>query len=268
MKKMIQNYLSINKKFYTNLKELFNFIEKDELINGCEITVNDCHDSAEISNVERVIDFLKNNNRNFQIHGADIENTTISWLEYYEKLAQKYQKEIIITLHPAQSMKEDIKLFSRVMDEIKQRNFDYKLLIENLNLHRFPLTDITILLNQFEDLYWCLDVGHAIYDNEYIELSSNMKSKIKNVHIHDVAETYDHVPFYQDGRVNYIDAMNLLSNLEYDKAVVSEIALDYLEGTTYNEKLEDYKKNIKKLCYKEKFWGTLPLKQNILKKVV
>lgn len=264
-RKILKNYMSIHPKFYNyDLSKLFEQVKMDTLINGFEIIIDDYTNLYENECINTLINFLRDNNRDLQLHGANISDITEPLLEYYNNLAQKFGNKIKITIHPSNEDSLNFKLFEKLFETINTKKYDLKILAENLNLMRFSLKHIETLLNQFDDLYWCFDIGHAVYDNEKIKFSKKMLNKIKNIHIHDIINEYDHVPFYKNGIVDYIKLISFLDKTGYDDSIVSEIALDYLSGDTFEEKLVDYKKNIKMLCYRENFRGNVKTKKDIV----
>lgn len=169
-------------------------------------------------------------------------------IEKYQELSHRYGKMLNVTTHPIPNIEKSSKLYREVLDKVK--NMPIQILIENLNHlngeQRPHVKEVIEICENVNQIMMCWDIGHEIMDGGYgHELAGSLKDKIANIHIHDIEKGVDHYPFKQ-GMVDMKKSIIALHDIQYKGNIVVEIALDYVSGDTFNEKLASYMKQFEK----------------------
>jgi len=254
--------MSINNKFFKHClsnkwQDTWKHIDKDGLFKGFELYI-DIDNIEDITYSKEIVSCFKDNKWDLQIHGIDLEQYERKHGRNYKHLLNTYlefanltNKEIIITFHPITkagipqilTLVETYYSISELCNQIVKYNYPFKICIENLNklngVKRPNIFELSPLL-EIEKLSLCWDIGHDVSDNicEYY-LHDLLFKRIKNIHLHDIGVS-DHYPFYY-GKTDYERSLLYLKNKRYNDNIVLEVALDYLMGNSYDEK-------ISKLC--------------------
>jgi sugar phosphate isomerase/epimerase len=235
--------------------ELINTItkmDKTNSIDGAEIYINIT------SNIEKeycleLVKLMKDRNWIVQIHSMNLSkleyNTLKEYLDYYNKLSTVYLDKLKLTIHPSdeKDIKEatvnSINLFNAVNEYITKNNYNIEILVENLNKLngkiRCNVNEVIHILDNVDIDGITLDLGHYVYDysNDYSNICNI--DKIKNIHLHDINNNVDHYPFYYNN-VKLDKIAKYLKEIKYNANIVLEYGLEYLKGTTFEEKINEY----------------------------
>lgn len=260
---------SLNGKVFLkyNENELINTIvklDKNKVLKGAEIYI-DMNKKEEQNYCEKLAELMKDNNMILQIHSADMNslnnNTIKEYLEYYNKLSLVYGKTIKLTIHPAAensleySINKTIEVFNYINKYVKDNNLNLEILIENLNKYenkmRCNISQIYEIIDKLNIDGITLDMGHYVYDysNDYINLNNKYVNKIKNIHLHDINGAKDHFPFYYNN-VKIKEAISYLKSIDYKENIVLEFGIEYLNGNTLEDKIDEY---VKQAQYAHKY---------------
>lgn len=249
--------ISMNNKFFSKytpeiLIETITNIDVNKKIDGAEIYIN------VTSNIEKeycleLVKSMKDKNWIVQIHSINLykldSNSLIQYLDYYNKLAIVYGSKIKLTIHPAEedsikeAMNDSIQTLNFVREYVTKNNLNLEILVENLNKLngkiRCNIDEVVDIISSTNVDGITLDLGHYVYD--YSNNFSNIYNieKIKNIHTHDINNKVDHHPFYYNNVILDEIAKYLKEN-KYNESVVLEYALEYLKGTTFEEKVKEY----------------------------
>lgn len=258
-------WLSINKNFYNNnsFDWLFNLIvfDKYKKINGFELILN-CDDIIDKVYCIKLLTILqKIGYYKFGFHMMELENRNIdkiiNEIKFYGKIS-KLWGEINITIHPTNNMTETLNLFNILLTTIKLNKYNLNLCVENLNdingRKRFHTNKILYILKIFPELFLTIDVGHQIMENEFNCNFDKYKNKIKNIHLHNVCNNKDHLPFTNcDNNISDIrEFKKYLGGMNYGGNIIFEIGYPfmktYISQQPYNieitEVIKEYIKNI------------------------
>jgi len=251
--------ISMNNKMFkqSDSKKLIDNIIKldtNKSVKGAEIYI-DMRNDDEKKYCLNLAKRMKDKDWILQIHSVDmykLENVTIDeYLKYYNDLAIIYGSKIKLTVHASEnieSISKDREALIYIHKCIVQNKYNLEVLIENLNsineIKRCNIYDVYEIIDN-EIMGITLDIGHYVYDysNDYTNLYISHKDKIKNIHLHDINNKVDHYPFYFN-KVNLQKVANFLKDILYNKSVVLEFALEYLEGDTFKDKIKEYIKQI------------------------
>ncbi len=254
--------LAINYKFFSrSAKELVHLVEMmdhDRVVDGYEIMV-DCQNKMEMDYLLELAYLAKERDFLLQVHSSSYDDIEIQkkFLDAVAECALVTGKTINIVYHPV-TMEEDgcesvalektNYLLSELLNYIYMKQYHLTLSLENLD-QRFGVTRLTkeqiepVLYNN-HDLYYTYDLGHefrnhgAITDLDPIEVE-----RLNNVHLHRDEYYYKaHLPFQEndEDKEIWVKAIVYLKSLDYQKSVVLEYDFYLMEGSTYEEQLEDY----------------------------
>ncbi len=262
--KNINFLLSINSKMFSKYEsyELIELIKKLDIkkdVKGAEIYIEMKNEEERKYGTEFVKE-MKKHNWILQIHSASIYDLTkeeiIDYLEYYNSLALIYNKKIKLTIHPAEekcldlSIEKTIEGMNFVSKYINENDLKLEILLENLNelnkKKRCNIYKTYEALEKLKKIGNTFDVGHFVYDysNDYKELIKEHMEKTKNVHIHDISDDrVDHYPFYYNN-VKLSKIVKYLELINYKGNVVLEYGLEYLKGNKFEDKIDEYIKQI------------------------
>ncbi|MEG2275387.1 MAG: sugar phosphate isomerase/epimerase [Clostridia bacterium] len=256
--------LSVNKKFYeVNMKTLFDLIDFKDInkaVGGMELNI------SSLSKYERdlakdIAKKLKKRNLKLQIHGNMLSENVLEIYEYlklYNELAKIMEDKIKIVYHPYKDeSKENIiykttVILKRLNKNIEDFKYNIELSIENLedveNVKNLKIDELSGIIDKVKNVKITYDIGHMVLENKNpYTISEKIYSKITNVHIHDIsASNIAHYPF-SCGKVDLKATMVFLKKIKYTGDIVAEIALDYLQGITYEEKLDAYLKEVENI---------------------
>lgn len=262
--KNINFLLSINSKMFSKYEsyELIELIKKLDIkkdVKGAEIYI-EMKNEEERKYCTELVKEMKKYNWILQIHSASIYDLTkeeiIDYLEYYNSLALIYNKKIKLTIHPAEekcldlSIEKTIEGMNFVSKYINENDLKLEILLENLNelnkKKRCNIYKTYEALEKLKKIGNTFDVGHFVYDysNDYKELIKEHMEKTKNVHIHDISDDrVDHYPFYYNN-VKLSKIVKYLELINYKGNVVLEYGLEYLKGNKFEDKIDEYIKQI------------------------
>lgn len=192
-----------------------------------------------------------------QVHAPNLDELNqYNILLLYNSIAKLYNKRLLLVAHPvpsesiSTSIKESIEHLKLIHHRIKKYDFNLDVSLENLNplneVNRPGVPAIDEVLSHDESTFFCWDVGHAVHAGDSSELSISLKFRLGNVHIHDLNETKDHYPF-KYGSVDIKQTAKYLFQLQYEKSIVHELALDFLGGNSDIERHIEYLKEIKRI---------------------
>lgn len=230
--------------------QLFQEIGLLGLIDGVEINA-DLNDPLEVVRLCEYAELLNDKEKIVQLHAPhgfshaynDLYTLT-KHLHIYGQLADKINQKISITIHPVEddtlesAQYKTMMLLSKLkaIKSIYHYNLEFNL--ENLVSPRLGIKELEPILNKF-DTNFCWDIGHDVMNKccDYT-LSDKVKSKLNNIHIHDV-DKKDHHPFNY-GKTDYIKSVQYLRSINYQGSIVVEIHYPYLKGNSWHDKFNDY----------------------------
>ena len=249
--------LSVNKKFYeVNMKGIFDLIDKKDLdhaIGGIELYI-DTLKEYEVEMAVLIAKKLKERKMKLQIHATKLEKDVLKQYEYlklYHKLSQIMEEKILVVYHPFEEKDKETEIYltsiamKRLNMHIEDRKYNLKLTLENLDdmgeMKRLKLEDVYNIAKKIPNVGLTYDIGHEVVEGRCkYELDKKYIGRIKNIHLHDISLTgVPHYPFYAK-KTQIKKVIKLLKEIDYKGNIVLEIALDYLRGNTYEEKLEEY----------------------------
>jgi sugar phosphate isomerase/epimerase len=217
------------------------------LLDGIEIKAN-LDNPIECVRLSEYASHLKEDNLSLQIHVHDQFSDyydqykkLTAYLKYYQSLADIMKETLKITIHPIEHEKPEkalyrtIKLLARLNAIKRIYQLDLEFIIENI---QDKALDYSSILKQ-SLISYCWDIGREVKSNtcDY-HLKDLMKSKLLNVHIHDVYKE-DHQPLIY-GNTDYLKSIEYLLSIQYQNALVVEVKYEYLKGNNWYEKFEDY----------------------------
>lgn len=246
----MKNIISINYKFMSlTPKRLVELISNSKSTKGVEIYIN-FNNKEELKYLDNLVIELKQNNIILQIHGE--ENLSIdNQLEYLKKI-EEYSNylnyPITYTLHPIYDEDKNISIekTNKYIKEITNKIDNNKIVIclENLNdmdnkkrLKKEDIKDIIINNN----IYFTYDIGHELVDNKKVlDIDNNLVEKTRNIHIHTCNDEMHHLPIYKNDIYlkELFKGIKNLNNYKYN--IVYEYGLDYFNGNTIEEKINNY----------------------------
>ncbi|MCQ2978668.1 MAG: sugar phosphate isomerase/epimerase [Clostridia bacterium] len=250
--------LSINYKMFLSDTQTFvdtvNKLNENKIVSGFEIYFDD-DNKFERKYAYDLAKLCHDNNYIFNIHSRVYKNkeSYSNYLKFIDELTNIYGNPITLTIHPVESdNKFDSENYSKnifldLVSTIKMNGYKINICIENLNkLHgidRLTIEELWNIIKDIKDLKLTHDIGHEIIDqNNYSRLYDEMLSRLTNVHMHNFKDGKDHYPITKnDSNLDlYKDVMNYLDNINYDKTLVLEYAVDYIDGNSKVEKLRSF----------------------------
>lgn len=250
--------LSINYKFFKvkpkKFIELVKKFDKDNLINGFEIATaseedeNYVKELAEISQREGYI---------INLHSPLLQGEEYKkYLEFVIEISNITKRKVNIVFHPinAENLEKSEKMTYQYIKELNkyilEKNYnDYlELSLENLNdingIKRLKKENLITILKEEKNLKFTYDIGHEIIDGvQPKELPSILLKRINNIHVHTYNGILDHYPIesFEENDTKHIqEILEKLVNYGYDENIVMEYAIDYIDGNSFEEKLENY----------------------------
>lgn len=251
--------LSLNFKFFNLEPErLIEFIKKynkENLIAGFEISTNSKKDELYVLKLAKIA--LKNEYI-INLHSPSFENMEDAkkYLSFAVEISKIMQRKTNIVYHPInaksineskEKTKEQIKEIMQYIEDKKYYN-KVELSIENLNdingIKRLKKEDLIEILEGQKSLKLTYDIGHEIIDGIKTERLVNiLDERLNNIHIHTFHENLDHYPIKNINEQETI--RKLLEKYGYNKTVVLEYAIDYIEGENFETKLKKYVESAK-----------------------
>ena len=257
--------ISLNGRMFSKysapqLMDILTNLDVNKVIDGAEIYM-DMTNEEEKEYCLKLVKIMKDNNWIIQVHSADMylleEKVIEQYLKYYNEIALIYDNKIKLTIHPDtessryESIQNTIKIFKHINKYVYKNNLNLEILVENLNeLHgtyRCNIYQVYEIIDKLMIDGITFDMGHYVYDysNDYTDLGTEHISKIRNIHIHDINEDNrtDHYPFYFNN-VKIQEIIKYLNIINYKECIVLEYGLEYLEGETFEDKIDEYIKQI------------------------
>jgi len=232
-------------------------IDKNNIIKGLELNL-DLNNAEEIEYYKIVSQKAVDSGLEIQFHAPDLRHTPMDKiLEAYDYLGKSMDKDVHFTIHPyggsinvEDDILETIRDFKTMKREIVEKNYKVDFSVENLNydkgIKRINLDELDPILES-GNFKFCWDIGHSVFDgmNEHKLTETQLKS-ISNIHLHDVNEITDHLPFVH-GNVDLVKTMDYLKEIGYKKNVVVELRYEDLSGQHTDEKLVSFVNEIAKI---------------------
>ena len=252
--KMDRIFLSFNSQFFkVKPKELINLVKKYDklkLIYGFEITTTSKEEEAYVKELAKIA-----NKKCYKInlHSLPLKNekSIKEYLDFAVELAKITNDKINIVYHPEEtfeyknSIEETRKTIEQLFKCIRENKYSkyIDISIENLNnmgdMVRLKKEDLIQFLDEEENLKFTFDIGHEIVDNiETTELPEILSKRLNNIHIHTHKGSTDHYPI--ENLNNEKTIKELLIKYSKKQNIVMEYAINYIEGKSFEEKLENY----------------------------
>lgn len=246
--------LSLNYKFFhqepEELLKLIKRYNKNNLIDGFEIYTTSVEDEEYAI---KLVTLAKKEEYLINLHAPSFENTEriIQYLDFAKKISEITKRKINIVYHPIKNidknkdMKETNYILEELLKYIELNNYSqYMVLsIENLNddeeIKRPKKEELEELLEVYPDLRFTFDIGHELIEGIKTEkLNKLLEDRLNNMHIHACVENIDHHPILNINREIIIKS--LLEKYGYNKNIVMEYSIDYIDGKNFEEKLKKY----------------------------
>lgn len=255
--------ISIGKKIAENFScnELINLIKNydtDLNISGVEIMSNN------FKYINELAKKCKENNLIFQCHAPKITNIEeiSEYLEELDKICRSNNIRINVVFHSIEvetidnSIIETNTYIEKILNCVKTNEYNLDISLENLNYHnavkRININRIDEILKKYSDLKFTYDMGHDLFDNKKIDkLSSLQSNRLNNVHIHCYIENQDHHPIKNSSEdlEKISKGIKYLKEMNYQKGIVLEYGIDFMDGIDINEKFIDYINSFKFMRY-------------------
>lgn len=251
-------FLSLNDKFFTKLDpiNLVDFIkenDKDNLVKGLELNIKYDMDKkyfADLINYSNQKDFFIN------LHSPNYTNIEQykKYLKFAKDISIVQNRKINITIHPCDSTSIELskikseEMINLIMSYIYENNLEkyFDISLENLNsvegYYRLTKPDVLNLLNINNNIKFTYDIGHEFADGaNKVKIPKIIYNRISNIHIHTYIDKKDHLPITNYNDCKFVKE-TLLSLLKkgYNKAIVLEYAIEYMNGNSFEEKFKAY----------------------------
>ena len=178
------------------------------------------------------------------------------YLNFAVEISKIMKRKTNIVYHPInaksieeskEKTKEQIKEIMKYIEENRYYE-NIELSIENLNdmngIKRLKKEDFIEILETKKSLKFTYDIGHEIIDGIKTERLVNiLDERLNNIHIHTFQKDLDHFPIKTINE--YETIKKILEKYGYNKTVVLEYAIDYIEGENFETKLQNYVESAK-----------------------
>lgn len=235
-------------------------INSEKYIKGFEVNASTEEDKKYLKELAKECKLRK---YILNIHLPILENIEEykKYLDYLKEVSNIYQSKINMVFHPIYSENKiksiliTEKYISEILKYIELNGYNFSLSIENLNdmngMYRLKKEDLKELLQKYQKLNFTYDIGHEYIDNQ-LEINTDKFyiNKINNIHVHTFKEKDDHYPIEEISSKNIL--LNKVIEIKkkgYDGNIVLEYALDYIKGENFEEKINKYIENAKKIYY-------------------
>lgn len=249
--------LSLNYKLFrlspTDFIKLLKALDKDSVVKGFEVCISSEEDKVYLKKLANICNEEK---YALRLHAKTFENFNdcIEYLDFVNELTNIYKSSINIVIHPLDGYKiiENIRntkeYISKIFEYIDLNNYkNIEISVENLNdleaLRRIKKENLEDILKHNKNLHFTYDIGHELIDGNLNSNLSNILSKrLNNVHVHSYVGREDHHPIkVLDDKTKLLKiSIDNLKEIKFNGYVVAEYAIDYIEGSSFEEKLYKY----------------------------
>ena len=233
-------FLSVNNEFFKykpdGLIYLINKYNESKYICGFEIATSSEEDEKYVKEFARLLG--KDSEYIINLHAPtfNMDYEIDNYTNFVNEVAMWQGRKINVVYHPT----NDEETTRNNLNRLNTNADNYYISIENLNvlngIERPKKEDLVPFLNSFNGLKFTFDIGHELVDNIHTTtLDPIFTERLNNIHIHSNRDGVDHYPITDINEVK-----NLLMNYGEDKPIVMEYALEYINGSTFEEKIKYY----------------------------
>lgn len=233
--------------------ELLKEYDKNNIIKGFEISIKYYSDRIYIEQLAKI---CKSEGYLLRLHAPTLMEP-YKYEEYFDfanKIAQIYGNKINVVFHPTnaenidKSILKTIDYLKHIYKYIELKKYDKVIIsIENLNninsLERLKKEDLEEILKKFKKLKFTYDIGHELIDDKLnTEMSDILLKRLNNLHIHIFNENKDHYPIIEKNEksIKILEAIEKIKNNGYNGILVTEYAIDYIDGNSFISRLINY----------------------------
>ncbi len=249
--------LSLNyRHFKITPNEIISLLKKydnNNIIKGFEVSIKYDNDLVYLKQLAGI---CKNKGYLLRLHAPTLININ-KYEEYFDfvnKITQIYEDSLNVVFHPInaesieKSISKTVQYLKHIYEYIEIKRYKRIIIsIENLNdingLERIKKENIEGILKKFEKLKFTYDIGHELIDNNSVSnLSDLLLDRLNNIHIHAYDGNKDHYPILRENEksIKVLMVLEEIKNKGYNDVIVSEYALDYIEGNDFNTKMINY----------------------------
>ena len=237
-----------NEKFLkipvNKINEIISKYDKEDIIKGYELEIKSLK-RGEINKFEEIVDSLKENKKIFQIKGIPLgENILMHYdfLEFYNKLAIKLGKKILVTYEPIvtddknDSIYKTNVILKRILKHIKDNEYKLDVSIQNVDDERKEFTpfDVINTLKIVNGLGFSFNIGNNyLKENSNYDLNNALVKKLKSVTIKNIAD----INYVRYSNIDFDKLFYYLNEIGYKKTLVVDLDFDKIKGEDLENKI-------------------------------